>query len=195
MVRPTKLVSPPNRRCQSPWFSTTTLLSLPNLSSSGKNPRPSTGRSRNMSRKVAETCQPVRRSGSPVPVRFTAISDRTESASKLVLWSRQSWKTPPGVLVLPPGLPPSSQTLKSFPGCSNGSGLRMTPLITLKIAEFAPIPSARVRTATVVKPRFLRNIRAPKRTSCPKFSIQLTPRWSRHVSLIDSTQPNCRIAM
>jgi hypothetical protein len=34
-------------------------------------------------------------------------------------------------------------------------------LTTLKIAVFTPMPSASVSTATVVKPGFLRNIRAP----------------------------------
>jgi hypothetical protein len=39
-------------------------------------------------------------------------------------------------------------------GSANGSGRISTPLTTLKIAVLAPIPSARVMTATAVKPGF-----------------------------------------
>jgi hypothetical protein len=42
-----------------------------------------------------------------------------------------------------------------------GSGCNNTAWITLKIAVFAPIPSASVRTAINVKPGFFNNIRAP----------------------------------
>ena len=55
-----------------------------------------------------------------------------------------------------------------------GSGFSKTPLIMLKIEVVAPIPTARVRTATNVNPSRLRIIRNAKRTSCPdprrKFS-------------------------
>jgi len=40
-----------------------------------------------------------------------------------------------------------------------GSGRSSTPLTTLKMAVFAPIPSARVRTATAVNPPFLCSMR------------------------------------
>ena len=39
-------------------------------------------------------------------------------------------------------------------------------LVTLKIAVFAPIPSARVRTATTVNTGFRNSCRNPKRISC-----------------------------
>ena len=42
----------------------------------------------------------------------------------------------------------------------------MTVFMTLKMAVLAPIPSARVSTATAVKPGFLANILIPYRKSC-----------------------------
>ena len=42
----------------------------------------------------------------------------------------------------------------------HGSGRNITVLTTLKMAVVAPIPSARVRTAMVVKPGVLRSVRA-----------------------------------
>src|SRR5262245_16809058 len=52
-----------------------------------------------------------------------------------------------------------------------GSGLSNTALTTLKIAVFAPMPRASVRTAVAVKPGFFINIRAPKRRSCQSVCI------------------------
>jgi hypothetical protein len=49
---------------------------------------------------------------------------------------------------------------------------RRTAWTTLKIAVLAPMPRARVRTATRVKPGLLVSIRAPKRTSCHSASSQ-----------------------
>jgi hypothetical protein len=40
-------------------------------------------------------------------------------------------------------------------GSAYGNGLRSTPLTTLKMALFAPIPSASVSTATMVNPGLL----------------------------------------
>jgi hypothetical protein len=40
-------------------------------------------------------------------------------------------------------------------------GLSNTALTTLKIAVFAPMPSANVNTAIAVKPGFFNNIRTP----------------------------------
>src|SRR2546422_4129965 len=50
-------------------------------------------------------------------------------------------------------------------GSPYGSGRRRTALTALKIAVFAPMPSASVRTATRVKPGFLTSIRRAKRRS------------------------------
>ena len=53
----------------------------------------------------------------------------------------------------------------SCSGWGNGSGLSRTALTTLKMAVFAPIPSARVRIATKVNPGDLRNCRNAKTRS------------------------------
>src|SRR5215469_7401623 len=48
-----------------------------------------------------------------------------------------------------------------------------------KIAAFAPMPRARVRTAAPVKPGDLRSTRRPKRTSWSRVSRKCTPRAAR----------------
>jgi hypothetical protein len=57
------------------------------------------------------------------------------------------------------------QTNTSRSGALYGNGLSNTAFTTLKMAVFAPIPSARVKTATVVKPGLFTSIRNPKRAS------------------------------
>src|SRR5437667_8017502 len=47
-----------------------------------------------------------------------------------------------------------SETNTSRPGSLNGGGRSSTALTMLKIAAFAPMPSASVSTATAVKPGF-----------------------------------------
>jgi hypothetical protein len=56
-------------------------------------------------------------------------------------------------------------TLTRRSGSANGSGRSATPLITLKIALVAPMPTASVRTATIVNPGAFRNWRIPYRIS------------------------------
>src|SRR5215831_2408398 len=53
----------------------------------------------------------------------------------------------------------------------NGSGANRTRSITEKIAVFAPMPSARARTATMVKPGLLIRTRKEWRTSANRVSI------------------------
>ena len=53
-----------------------------------------------------------------------------------------------------------------------GTGFNNTASTTEKIAVFAPIPNARVRTATVVKPGDCRKLRKAYRTSWSKASIE-----------------------
>ena len=53
-----------------------------------------------------------------------------------------------------------------------GTGFNNTASTTEKIAVFAPIPSARVRTATVAKPGDFRKLRRAYRTSWSKASIE-----------------------
>ena len=65
-------------------------------------------------------------------------------------------------------MPPSggfSQTRRMFCGSGYGSGLSSTPSTKLKMAVFAPMPSASVSTATAVKPGAFSSERRPYRTS------------------------------
>src|SRR5262249_3656246 len=53
-----------------------------------------------------------------------------------------------------------------------GRARSSTALVTVKMAVLAAIPKARVTIAARAKPGFLRSVRAPKRRSCHKVSIQ-----------------------
>ena len=63
------------------------------------------------------------------------------------------------------------QTITNRSGSEYGSGCKSTPLTTLKIAVFAPMPSASVRIATAVKPGFFASILIPYRKSCSNVVI------------------------
>ena len=54
---------------------------------------------------------------------------------------------------------PSDVTKTSSSGFLTGSERNSSVLMTLKMAVFAPMPSARVSTATAVKPGFFSNWR------------------------------------
>src|SRR6266446_10581358 len=62
------------------------------------------------------------------------------------------------------------------------------------MAVFAPMPNARVSTATAVKPGFFSNWRKAKRRSCSVASPKLEPRMSRHSSRTLCTLPKRRRA-
>src|SRR5947207_13135206 len=70
-VEPSTAGTPPKRRRQSPWPSTTT-CSRPGCSSSGRNVRPLQADTPSVSKKSAETSRPRTRSGSPAPVRLAS---------------------------------------------------------------------------------------------------------------------------
>src|ERR1700733_6847177 len=59
----------------------------------------------------------------------------------------------------------SSNTRTSCSGCGKGKGRSRTAYTTLKVATLAPIPRARVSTATIVKPGLFANIRSAYRIS------------------------------
>src|SRR6185437_13643498 len=60
----------------------------------------------------------------------------------------------------------------------------------LKIAAFAPMPSASSSTAVTVKPGDLRSSRSPKRRSCAACSMAASPAASRPCSAYFSALPN-----
>ena len=86
--------------------------------------------------------------------------------SKLVACSRQS-KYAPGETLLKPCSPTiffsNSAAMRS--GSRNGSGRSSRASTTLKIAVFAPRPSARTTTAVMANPGVLRNWRREYRKS------------------------------
>src|SRR6266513_4433222 len=57
-------------------------------------------------------------------------------------------------------------------GPLTGSGLQSEARRSVKMAVFAPIPSARVSTATAVKTGLLRSMRTAKRESCHHISTR-----------------------
>src|SRR5690348_7587544 len=74
------------------------------------------------------------------------------------LWALTSTNVALPMTVL--GLPDqSARNCTSWPGSGYGSGLSRTALTTLKMAVFAPMPSASVSTATAVKPGCFNNWR------------------------------------
>jgi hypothetical protein len=63
-----------------------------------------------------------------------------------------------------------SQMMAKLFGSLKGSGFSSMEFTMLKMAVFAPIPSARVSVAAAAKPGFLRSIRVPWRASCQNVS-------------------------
>ena len=119
IVLPIRFVSPLKRRRQSASVTSTTRLSWPSLSSFGRKSRPTEGCTRRICSKLAETCQPLRRSGCPsVPVRFMLMPEMTDSASKLAQCSCQSRNAPPETELRLPGCPASNHRFTSCPGSS-----------------------------------------------------------------------------
>jgi hypothetical protein len=68
---------------------------------------------------------------------------------------------------------------------------RRTASTTLKIAVFAPMPRARVSTATVVKPGDFASIRNPCRKSCQRVCIDTPPESAGLKRRYDSEPPLC----
>jgi hypothetical protein len=82
----------------------------------------------------------------------------------------------------------------SRPGSSTGSVRSTSALTRLKMALFAPMPSASDSTATAVKPGFLLSVRAANFTSCANCSTAPHPHISLLASFSGVAFPNCRIA-
>src|SRR5882757_2105310 len=75
-------------------------------------------------------------------------------------------------------------------GCGNGRGFSRTPFTMEKIAVLAPIPSASVTMATMVKPRLFHNTRAPKRISLHNISNKGRLERSRYFSFVCCMPPS-----
>ena len=68
-----------------------------------------------------------------------------------------------------------SHSITRCSGSGYGSGLSNTPLTTLKIAVFAPMPRASVKIASNVKPGCFRNIRTPNCRSSQSDFNRVSP--------------------
>src|SRR6266516_2959447 len=77
-------------------------------------------------------------------------------------------------------VPPLRSTTNSRSGSGNESGRSKTALTTLKMAVFAPMPSASVSTATAVKLGFFNNWRQANLRS---FIVQTRLKLSRTMTL------------
>src|SRR6266705_698725 len=114
--------------------------------------------------------------GSPAPVRVKPSPRMIAIFSKLRACSLQATNSCPEI-----GRFESledarlSHTITSLSGWLKGNGRRSTALIKLKMELLAPIPSARVRTATTVKPGLFASVRQPYRKSCKNPFIRLPP--------------------
>ena len=70
----------------------------------------------------------------------------------------------------------SEPTVKTSPGRATGSGRNSRASAKLKMAQLAPMPIARDKTAMVVKPGLAASSRKPYRRSCHDRSSQTHPR-------------------
>src|SRR3954447_974331 len=102
-----------------------------------------------MSKKLDDTLDPSSRSGSPPPVRLRGIWLIPAIVVTDVHWSRKSTSRA-GVNGSRVDDVLDDQRNTSRSGSGNASGRKMTLLITLKMAVLAPMPRARVATATAV---------------------------------------------
>jgi hypothetical protein len=77
---------------------------------------------------------------------------------------------------------------------AKGNGRSKKALTTLKIAVLAPMPSASVNMATMLKPGLRRNNRTPYRRSCVRRSKDVHPLISRIASFSKVVFPRVRRA-
>ena len=94
--------------------------------------------------------------------------------------------------VEPPSITELTATRRS--GSGYASGRSITPFTMLKMAVLAPMPSANVRHATMLKTGDRASERAEYRTSRQSISIQMPGRTSRTRSFTCSTPPTSRSA-
>ena len=171
IVRPIARGSPPSRPRQNAWLSTTT-RSRPEISSSGRNPRPRAGVTPSRPNRLADARTEVSSSGSPSPVSANPHEAHAAIASSFRDSRRQSRKFA------------ADTRSRSFPddGCRShsisrrsavgyASGRNSAASARLKKAVFAPMPSASVSTAASVKPGLRLRRRTASRRSAPQAPI------------------------
>ncbi len=173
-VRPTIPRSAPNRRFQRPSDSSA-VRCFPCCSSSASKVRPNATCTSSMEKKAGETRTPRTASGAVPPARGSAsVTYQFRHAAR---WSkpRLSWRQSrklPGDGSTSKGI--FSRLLSwnhtSRSTCAIAGGRKSSVSITLKIAVFAPMPNARVSTATLINPGWRRTFRDMCDASCHALS-------------------------
>ena len=173
------------KRCRHRRSLSNTPRELP--TSSEVKARPMTGPTPSTSKKSVLTRTPVRRWGSPVPVRLNR-SDRTHAKpAKVVFRDRKSFasageigRVSKPVRCWTSALNSHGTTSRS--GRGYGSGGNSTRSIMLKIAAFPPMPSASVAIASSAKPGLRTRARTAARRSCMRRDRSRTRRRDRSIA-------------
>ena len=133
----------------------------PCRSSSAVNRRPSSARAPIIGSRFDDTRTAPTRSGSPPsPVRLTLDPIAAATSTKLALASLMSkYCDVENQSSAMPSPGERFQRMASRSGSLYGSGFNSSALATLKIAEFAPMPSASDSTAAAVRPGVARKKR------------------------------------
>ena len=136
--------------------------SRPGWSSPASNVRPVAGPTRSAAKNSGVTRALRTMDGSPGAVRLApdalVNSARCENSRSLARNSRYWWSARAGWLMNGPISACDRRKRRS--GSGNGIGRSSTPLTTVNTATLAPIPSASVTIAAVVKPRLRSSVRA-----------------------------------
>ena len=169
--RPRIEASPPNRLFQR-RVDTTATGGASGRPSSSPIARPRLAFMPSTSKKSAVTTAPLRRTGSFPVVRLTSRGPKPARPEKTRLRSRQ-WTKFAGLTTLRSRfrLTLRSQTSTSRSGSWKGRGRRSTASTMLNRAALAPMPRARVATATTVKPGRRTRSRTPSFRSCRRSFI------------------------
>ncbi len=157
-------MSPPKRRCHSPWLMMTT-RAAPCFSSSGMKARPSIGCAPQQREEVGRDARAVD------PLRLVAARQvdgpRVErrhllkGLTLLPVVGEVAVRAGDAVVAEFACDGCLSHTITSRSASSKAAGCSSTALTTLKMAVFAPMPSASVTTATTETPGLFRSIRIP----------------------------------
>ena len=118
--------------------------------------------------------------------QIESLSSHVSYKEPLLLFHNNSRTLESVSAVIPPHLPGPNRT--NWDGLLTGRAFSSTAFVKLKIAVFAPIPSASVRTATAVKPG-LRSMRAAKCKSCQHVSTRDCQPAARTISFATSRFP------
>jgi hypothetical protein len=164
MVRPSTSRRPPSTVIQNPCDTTTT-GAAPGTPSPPLRSRPRIGVSRNVDSSPSVTLAPDTSRGSPKPVSAASTLVTPTRLSNAGSNAASSISGNDIALRAPGSASETRHTMTSPAGSTYGSGRSSSPSTTLKIAAFAPMPSARVETAMAVKPGRLSSERAANRRS------------------------------